>query len=68
MGWKFRWRRSSKLGPVRVTQTQSGTSFSVGIPGIRYTFRADGKRQITLGLPGSGISVTNVLGGKSENS
>lgn len=65
MGWKLRWRRSTKVGPVRITQTLSGTSFSLGIPGMRYTLRADGKRQITLGIPGTGLSCTNVLDDKT---
>ncbi len=61
MGWKMKWRQSRKLGPLRVTQTLRGTSLSLGIPGIRYTIRADGKRQISLGIPGTGLSWTNVI-------
>ena len=56
MTWKFRLRRSKKVGPLVVTQTQNGTSMSLGVPGLRYTWKADGKTQITIGIPGTGIS------------
>lgn len=61
MGWQFRWRRSKNIGPLRITQTQRGTSFSFGIPGMRYTFKQNGKRQVRIGIPGTGISWTKTL-------
>lgn len=64
MGWRF--RQSKKIGPFRVTASKSGLSYSGGIPGARYTVRADGKQQISIGIPGSGISYTEVLG-KNES-
>ncbi|MBX9567788.1 MAG: DUF4236 domain-containing protein [Candidatus Obscuribacterales bacterium] len=67
MGWRFRFRRSKKLGPMRVTQTQSGTSLSFGIPGLRYTWRANGEKQITVGIPGSGLSWVKRIKKRSSN-
>lgn len=61
MGWSMRWRRSKKLGPLRFTQTLKGTSMSLGIPGMRYTIRQNGQRQITIGIPGTGLSWTKKL-------
>jgi hypothetical protein len=62
----FRIRRSKKIGPFRITASNRGVSYSVGGPGARYTVRADGKHQVTLGIPGSGISYTEVVGGSKS--
>jgi hypothetical protein len=66
MGWRV--RRSKKIGPVRVTASKSGLSYSVGVPGARYTVRADGKQQITVGIPGSGVSYTETAGQSAKKS
>lgn len=58
MGTRF--RKSKKLGPVRVTISESGISTSVGVKGARITKRADGKIQTTTSIPGTGISHTTV--------
>ncbi|MBX9688922.1 MAG: DUF4236 domain-containing protein [Candidatus Obscuribacterales bacterium] len=62
MSWKFHFRRSRKIGPLRITQTQNGTSYSFGFPGARYSIRQNGSRQITLSIPGTGLSWTKTLG------
>lgn len=65
MGWRI--RRSKKIGPVRVTASKSGLSYSVGVPGARYTVRADGNQQVTMGIPSSGISYTQTVGNKTKS-
>lgn len=53
----FRFRKSMKLMPgVRLNFSKTGVGFSAGIPGLRYTKRADGKNQRTVSIPGTGIS------------
>lgn len=66
MGWRV--RRSKKMGPVRVTASKSGLSYSIGGPGARYTVRSDGKQQVTVGIPGSGISYTETFGQSKKSS
>lgn len=61
MGWKFNWRRSKKIGPVKITQTLKGSSMSIGIPGLRYTILQNGQRQMRIGIPGTGMSWTKRL-------
>jgi hypothetical protein len=57
----FRFRKSVKLFPgVRVNFSKTGVGFSAGVPGARYTKRADGKNQTTYSLPGTGISHVTV--------
>lgn len=56
----FRFRKSFKIGPFRTTLSKSGVSSSVGFKGFRYTFRADGKRQKTFSLPGTGLSFVDI--------
>ncbi len=60
MGWRF--RRTLNLGPLRGTLSKSGLGLSFGVPGIRLGVGPDGRRQLTLGFPGLGVSWTKSLG------
>jgi hypothetical protein len=53
-----RYRKSFKAGPVRVTASKSGISYSAGVKGARITKRADGRVQTTLSVPGTSLSYT----------
>lgn len=64
----FRFRKSKKIGPLRVNFSKSGVGYSVGGKGFRVTKRADGKTQTTASLPGTGIAYTNVSGSGSAKS
>lgn len=46
------YRKSVKMGPIRVTASKSGISYSAGVKGARVTKRADGKVQTTLSSHG----------------
>jgi uncharacterized protein DUF4236 len=59
MGWRFQKRLS--MGPLRVNFSRRGVGTSVGIPGLRIGQSATGRRYLTLGLPGSGLSYTKTL-------
>lgn len=52
----FRFRKSLNSGLFRLNLSKSGFGWSWGIPGLRWTRRADGRRQVTSSLPGSGLS------------
>lgn len=60
----FRFRQSKNFGPLRINVSKSGVGWSLGIPGIRYTKKANGANQVTLSIPGTGISY--VIGGKKH--
>ncbi len=60
MGWRI--RRTLNLGPLRGTLSKSGIGLSFGVPGVRVGIGPDGRRQVTLGFPGLGISWTKSLG------
>jgi outer membrane biosynthesis protein TonB len=62
----FRFRKSVKMGPVRVNLSKSGVGYSVGGKGFRVTKRADGKVQTTTSIPGTGISYVDTVGGKKS--
>lgn len=64
----FRFRKSKNFGPFRISVSKSGIGWSVGTKGIRYTKRADGKRQTTLSVPGTGISYVDVHGNNKKKS
>ena len=61
----FRFRKSFNIGPFRTTLSKSGIGASIGFKGFRYTLRADGKRQKTFSVPGTGLSFVDIS--KSDN-
>ena len=58
----FSYRKSFKAGPIRVTASKSGVSYSAGVKGARVTRRANGKVQTTLSAPGTGVRYTTSSG------
>lgn len=58
----FSFRKLFNLGPFRISLGKTGTGFSLGIPGIRVSQQADGSRQLTLSVPGTGLRYTKNLG------
>lgn len=65
MGFKF--RKSIKMGPVRVNLSKSGVSTSVGGKGARVSLSSKGKARATVGIPGTGISYSKSLGHKKKS-
>lgn len=56
----FRFRKSFNFGPFRTTLSKSGIGWSIGGRVFRYTVRADGKRQKTFSVPGTGLSLVDI--------
>ncbi len=58
------WRKSKSLlgGLVRLNFTKRGIGVSVGVPGFRLSFGADGKKRRTISLPGTGLRKTEEVG------
>ncbi len=56
----FRFRKSINLGHgIKINLSKSGIGYSFGIPGIRFTQSANGKKRTTYSIPGTGISYVN---------
>jgi hypothetical protein len=53
MSWSF--RKIFRFGPFRTTVSKNGLGLSFGIPGFRVGVSGNGKKYITLGIPGTGI-------------
>lgn len=53
MAWNF--RRSIKLGPVRVNLSRSGVGASIGVKGYRKGIDANGREYTHTSIPGTGI-------------
>lgn len=63
----LRFRKSIKVMPgVRLSLSKGGVSTSIGTTGARMTLGSDGKIRGTVGIPGSGLSNTEVLGTKGK--
>ena len=59
----FRFQRSVKLLPgVRLNFSKSGIGASFGVPGARYSISPTGRRTITTGIPGTGMSWRQSVG------
>lgn len=63
----FRFRKSTKVGPFRITASKSGISYSVGRKGYRVTKQANGKVRKTVSIPGTGISYSTTTGSTKKN-
>lgn len=55
------FRKSKKIGPIRLTASKGGIGYSVGAGGVRIGKGADGKVRRTVGIPGTGIYNTKTL-------
>jgi hypothetical protein len=62
----FRYRKSFKAGPIRMTASKSGVSYSAGVKGARITKRADGRVQATASVPRTGARYTSTARSKSK--
>ena len=54
-GWQLRRSKSLLGGLLRLTVTRKGLGASVGIPGLRYSRSAKGRRTRTVSIPGTGL-------------
>ncbi|MCL2533161.1 MAG: DUF4236 domain-containing protein [Nocardiaceae bacterium] len=59
------FRKSKKLGPVRLTVSTRGVGISAGAGPLRVSRGADGKVRRTVRIPGTGIYDTKVISGST---
>ncbi|MFI7442768.1 DUF4236 domain-containing protein [Nonomuraea indica] len=59
MGWHY--HKSIKLGPFRINLSRHGVSHSFGGRGLHVTTTPDGRRHVSVRLPG-GFHVTRSFG------
>lgn len=65
MGLNFRKR--IRLGKfINLNLGKSGAGFSFGIPGARFSVNSKGRKQASIGIPGTGLSYTKAFGTKSK--
>lgn len=65
MGLNFRKR--IRLGKyVNLNLGKTGAGFSFGIPGARFSVNSQGRKQASLGIPGTGLSYTKSFGTRSK--
>jgi hypothetical protein len=51
----FHFRRSKKVGPLRITASKRGLSVSGGAGGVRSSKSTTGRRTSTVRVPGTGV-------------
>lgn len=65
----FNFRKTINLGNgLKINLSKSGIGYSFGVPGVRYSQSAKGKKKMTYSIPGTGISYSNDLSGKKQKS
>lgn len=65
MGLNF--RKSIRVGKYfKINISKSGIGYSAGVKGARVTVGAKGRTTATIGVPGTGISYTQTIGGKRK--
>jgi hypothetical protein len=64
MPWSF--RKTISFGPLRITFSKSGVSFSFGAKGVRTRVDSHGKRTTTVSIPGTGLSYRDTSSKKKE--
>jgi len=58
----FRFRRSVRIAPgIRINFNAKSTSVRIGPRGLGYTFSSTGKKHVTAGIPGTGLSFTQTV-------
>lgn len=63
----LRFRKSIKLGGLRINFSKSGIGYSFGGKGARITKMANGRTRTTLSVPGTGISYVSESSSKKKS-
>ena len=61
----FRFRKSKKIGGVRLNFSRKGIGYSVGNKYLGFSHSATGRKTVRTSVPGTGISYSTSVGGKS---
>lgn len=65
----LRFRKSIKILPgVKLNLGTKGASVSVGKRGMHYTMHTSGRKTVSVGLPGTGLSYVKTIGSGSKKS
>ena len=60
----FRFRRTLKIAPgLRLNFNKNSVGLSIGPRGAKYTINSSGRRTASVGLPGTGLSYSESVGG-----
>lgn len=51
----IRFRKVFGFGPFRSSISKSGLGFSWGLPGLRIGISPDGRKYLSIGIPGTGL-------------
>lgn len=62
----LRFRKTFKTGPIRWNTSNRGMGMSWGFPGFRMGVSADGRRYVSISIPGTGLSYQHYFGQKRQ--
>lgn len=51
----IRFRKIFSYGPFKTSLSKTGVGFSWGLPGLRFGVSPNGKKYVSIGIPGSGL-------------
>ena len=55
------FRKLFNFGPFRTSVSKSGVGFSWGLPGLRFGVSPNGRKYISVGIPGTGLYMIKYL-------
>lgn len=62
------FRKIFNFGPFRTSVSKSGVGFSWGLPGLRFGVSPNGRKYISVGIPGTGLYMIKYLDTFPKNS
>lgn len=60
------FRKIFNFGPFRTSVSKSGVGFSWGLPGLRFGVSANGRKYISVGIPGTGLYMIKYFDANSK--
>ena len=62
------FRKIFNFGPFRTSVSKSGVGFSWGLPGLRFGVSPNGRKYLSVGIPGTGLYMIKYLDTFPKNS
>ena len=63
----LRFRKSIKIAPgLKINLNKNSVSATIGTKGAHYTVNSKGKKTVSAGIPGTGISYVKTVGGSKQ--
>lgn len=63
----IRFRKIFSIGPFRTSLSKTGVGFSWGFPGLRFGVSPNGRKYVSMGIPGTGLYMIKYLNSNTNS-